>query len=96
MLTANILLDVFSIVLTFIPIIYLLSGRRYKQQINLYFLGVAVSNFFMILGDLSDWSFQNPAQLWQRHLLTAGSALYYAASAIVLYFFIQYIAAYIL
>lgn len=95
MLTANILLDVFSIVLTFIPIIYLLSGRRYKQQINLYFLGVAVSNFFMILGDLSDWSFQNPAQLWQRHLLTAGSALYYAASAFVLYFFIQYIAAYI-
>ena len=94
MITANIALDFVSIILTLIPIAYLLSGKRYKQQLNLYFLGVAVSNIFMIIGDLSDWSFQSPAGQWEKNLLLAGSALFYVASAFVLYFFFQYIAAY--
>lgn len=94
MITANIALDLCSIILTLIPIAYLLSSRRYKQRLNLYFLGVAVSNIFMVTGDLSDWCFQNPSGQWEKNLLLAGSALFYVASAFVLYFFALYITAY--
>lgn len=95
MLTANIALDVYSIILTMIPIVYLLGGKRYRQRLNLYFLGIAVSNVFMIIGDLSDWLLQSAAQLWEKRLLAAGSALFYTASAFVLYFFSCYITTYL-
>lgn len=94
MITANIALDFVGIVLTLIPIAYLLSGKRYKQRLNLYFLGVSVSNIFMITGDLSDWMLHDPDGWWERNLLLAGSALFYVASAFVLYFFSRYITAY--
>lgn len=87
MLTANIVLDVYCIILAMIPIIYLLGGKRYRQRLNLYFLGIAVSNVCMTFGDLSDWLLQSTTQLWEKRLLAAGSALYYTASAFVLYFF---------
>lgn len=66
MLTANMALDEFGIVLTLIPAACILSGRRYKQRLNQYFLGVAVSNIFMILGDLTDWMFQSTAEQWEK------------------------------
>ncbi len=95
MITANIALDFVGIILTLIPIAYLLSGKRYKQRLNLYFLGVSVSNVFMITGDLSDWMLHAPDEQWEKNLLLAGSALFYAASAFVLYFFSRYIVAYL-
>lgn len=95
MITANIALDFVGIVLTLIPIAYLLSGKRYKQRLNLYFLGVSISNIFMITGDLSDWMLHDPDGQWERNLLLAGSALFYVASAFVLYFFSRYITAYL-
>lgn len=95
MITANIALDFVGIVLTLIPIAYLLSSKRYKQRLNLYFLGVAVSNIFMIIGDLFDWLLHDPAEQWEKNLLLAGSALFYVASAFVLYFFSRYITAYL-
>lgn len=94
MLIANISLDIFSIMLALIPTVYLLSGKRYKQRINQYFLGVSVSNIFMIIGDLSDWLFQHTAEPWEKNLLLAGSALYFSTSAFVLYFFAGYTIAY--
>lgn len=94
MLTANIALDVYCIILAMIPIIYLLGGKRYRQRLNLYFLGIAVSNVCMTFGDLSDWLLQSTTQLWEKRLLAAGSALYYTASAFVLYFFSCYITTY--
>lgn len=94
MIIANISLDVISIILTVIPIVYLLNGKRYKQRLNQYFLGVAVSNVFMILGDLSDWMLQDTAEQWEKVFLLAGTTLFYTASAFVLYFFARYITTY--
>ena len=95
MVNANIALDVCGVILTLIPIFYLLSGRRYKQRLNQYFLGVCVSNIFMILGDLTDWMFQSPNALWKRNIVLTGGALFYSASALVLYFFTYYIVEYL-
>lgn len=59
MITANIALDILGIILSLIPIVYLISNHRYQQKLNQYFLGVAVSNIFMIVGDLADWLIQD-------------------------------------
>lgn len=94
LIIVNISLDLFSIILTMIPVTYLLSGGRYRQRLNLYFLGVSAANIFMIVGDLTDWMVQNPCKPWEKNLVLAGSALFYMSSAFVLYFFACYITAY--
>lgn len=94
MITANIALDIFSIILTLIPTVYLLSGERYKERLNRYFLGISVSNILMITFDLSDWLLQSTTKQWEKNLLLAGSMFYYIASAFVLYFFARYMAEY--
>ena len=95
MLAANIALDSFGIILSLIPIVYLVSGGRYKEKLNRFFLGVCISNLFMIVGDLADWVLHSPSPGFQQNLLAALSALFYVSSAFVLYFFALYITEYI-
>lgn len=92
---ANIALDIFSIILSVLPIVYLVSNHRYRQKLNLYFLGVCISNIFMIGGDLPDWLMPTAAEASEKWILSAASAVYYIASAFVLYFFIRYIMEYL-
>lgn len=49
----------------------------------------------MIAGDLPDWILSMTASVLERLVLSAATALYYAASAFVLYFFIRYIMEYL-
>lgn len=95
MVTANIALDIFSIVLSLVPVVYLLSSQRYKQRMNQYFLGICLSNIFMIIGDLSDWCIQDASSPSMKIILLSLTAVFYAASAFVLYFFAQYINEYL-
>lgn len=95
MVLANISLDIFGIILSLIPIIYLLNGNRYRQQINRYFFGIAIVNICMILGDLAKWLIRHPVESWKKIVLLAFTILYYAASVFILYFFAQYIITYI-
>lgn len=92
---ANIVLDVFSIVLSVLPIVYLISNHRYRQKLNQYFLGVCISNILMIGGDLPDWLLPTAAEASEKWSLSAATAVYYAASAFVLYFFTRYIMEYL-
>ena len=87
---ANIALDIFCIILSILPIVYLISNHRYRQKLNQFFLGACISNVFMIAGDLPDWILSMTASVLERLVLSAATALYYAASAFVLYFFIMY------
>lgn len=95
MITANITLDIFSIVLSFIPIVYTLNNQRYRQRLNQYFLGVSISNIFMIVGDLADWTLREITTPTQRFILTLFSVIFYVASAFVLYFFARYMEEYL-
>ena len=95
MLTANLALDTFSIVLSLIPVVYILNNRRYRQRLNQYFLGISISNVFMILGDLADWLIQDVSTPAQRAVLSFSSVIFYAASAFVLYFFARYVETYL-
>ena len=92
---ANIALDIFSIILSVLPIVYLISNHRYRQKLNQYFLGVCISNILMIAGDLPDWLLPTAAEIPEKWILSAASAVYYIASAFVLYFFIRYIMEYL-
>ena len=58
----NILLDTFAVILALIPMTYLVNGGRYKHLINQYFLGIAIANIVMIIGDLADWMIQSPTE----------------------------------
>lgn len=91
----NIALDIFCIILTILPITYLVSNRRYRQKENLYFLGVCVSNLFMIAGDLPDWIYTTTPEAPQKIILIVASVVFYVASAFILYFFIRYIVEYL-
>lgn len=95
MINANIALDILSIILSLIPIVYLIDHRRYRQKLNRYFLGVAVFNIFMIAGDLADWLIQDTAEPSMKILLTAFSVIFYVPSAFVLYFFARYLEEYL-
>ncbi len=95
MVTANITLDIFSIVLSLIPVVYILNNRRYRQSLNRRFLGVSISNIFMILGDLSDWVLQDITTRTQQVILSGSTVIFYVASAFVLYFFARYLEEYL-
>ena len=95
MVTANIALDIVSIILSLIPIVYLLGNQRYRQRLNQSFLGVSISNIFMVLGDLADWVVPDASQPSMKTLITASTVVFYVASAFVLYFFGRYIVEYL-
>lgn len=95
MLVANISLDIFSIILSLIPVVYTLNNQRYRQRLNQYFLGISISNIFMILGDLSDWTFQEVRTPFEYTALSLLSVIFYVASAFVLYFFARYMEEYL-
>lgn len=95
MATANIALDILGIVLSLIPVAYLVGNRRHQQKLNRYFLGVAVSNIFMIIGDLADWLIQDASEPSMKILLTFFTVVFYVASAFILFFFARYMDEYL-
>lgn len=95
MVLANIMLDIFAIVLSLIPVVYTLSNHRHRQRLNQYFLGISVSNIFMIFGDLADWVFQEVTTPSQYVALNVLTVVFYVASAFVLYFFARYMEEYL-
>lgn len=92
---ANIALDMFCVALSILPIVYLLSNCRYRLRLNQFFLGVCISNIFMLIGDLPDWFLPSAPQVWQRLILLVATTIYYVALACVLLCFLQYVMEYL-
>lgn len=92
MTAVNVALDIFSIVLSMIPISYLIAERRYKQRTNQYFFGIVISNIFMIFGDLADWLIPSPHEAAEKVVLNILTVVFYTASAFILFFFSRYVA----
>lgn len=95
MITANIALDIFCILLCLMPILYLTSAHRYKIKLNRYFMGLCISNALMILGDIGDWAIRDSTSSREKILLTVLTILYYISSALVLFFISSYIKEYL-
>lgn len=92
---ANIALDLFCMILCLIPIVYLVNERRYQLKLNRFFMGISISNAFMILGDLADWCIQDASVPNLKLVLSLFSMVYYVSSAFVLYFFARYMDEYL-
>ena len=56
---ANIALDWFCLVLSILPVVYLVSNQRYREKLNQYFLGACLSNMVMTLGGFARLVFSN-------------------------------------
>lgn len=95
LLTANIILDIFCILLCLMPILYLTSAQRYKIKLNRYFMGICVANALMILGDLGDWAIRDITSSGAKTLLIVLTVNYYVSSALVLLFISNYIKEYL-
>ncbi|MBC8570295.1 sensor histidine kinase [Zongyangia hominis] len=92
---ANIALDIFCLVLCLIPIVYLVNDRRYQLKLNRFFMGISISNAFMIIGDLADWCIKDVSEPTMALALSLLSLLFYISSAFVLYFFARYMDEYL-
>lgn len=95
MIIANISLDILALLISMIPVVYLLNNQRFREKINLYFAGIGISNVFMIIGDLSDWLMREISSVQQYWALNAFSVLFYISSAFILYSFGKYVAEYL-
>ncbi|MBQ7832220.1 MAG: histidine kinase [Lachnospiraceae bacterium] len=90
----NIALDVFSIIITVIIGIYLVSRKNDTKE-NKCFFYVCFFNLLFIIGDLSDWCCNGLAQPWYPIALRAGQILYYSVMAPFLYTMMKYIILYL-
>ena len=90
----NITMDVFSIVITIIIGIYLIS-RKSDTRENKCFFWLCVWNLLFIIGDLSDWCCNGLAKTWYPIALRAGQILYYSVMAPFLYTMMKYITIYL-
>ncbi|WP_448910122.1 sensor histidine kinase [Holdemania massiliensis] len=95
LIIANIALDLFCLILSLIPIIYLVNDQRYQYKLNRYFLGISIANGTMIIGDLGDWCIRDVATQNLSIILSLLSLLFYVSSAFLLYFFAQYLVEYL-
>ena len=90
----NITMDVFSIVITIIIGIYLIS-RKSDTRENKCFFWLCVWNLLFIIGDLSDWCCNGLAKTWYPIALRFGQILYYSVLAPFLYTMMKYITVYL-
>ena len=93
---ANIALDLFCIVLSILPIVYLISNHRYRQRLNLFFWRLHIQYFYDCRRSSGLIFSDSGCCLGKKMILSIATTLYYAASAFVLYFFIQYIMEYLM
>ena len=90
----NIALDVFSVIVTIIIGIYLVSRKNDTKE-NKCFLWVCIFNLLFIVGDLSDWCCNGLAQTWYPIVLKVGQILYYSIMAPFIYIMMKYVTLYV-
>ena len=88
-------MDCFCVVLSALPISYLVTNGRYRDRLNRFFLGICLANIVMILGDLAEWTLTAPTLTGEKALLLAALVLYYTASAFELVFSTLYMVEYL-
>lgn len=95
MRTINIVLDLYSAVISLLMIAYLVSRKRRKDQLRRSFILMCVLNFCTILGDLTNWTCEGFGQPWYPAALWSGSLLFWLCSLLSLVAFTYYIIAYL-
>lgn len=91
----NITLDLYSIAVSLILIIYLVVKGKWQEKINRCFTLMCVFNTGMLLGDLTNWTCEGFGHPWLPFFLRLGTVFYFGCSAPLLLAFAAYIIVYI-
>ncbi len=91
----NVVLDIYSMVISLMLCAYLLAGSRKGQKLNWYFGLMCLLNACMSVGDMSNWLCEGLWNPWNPLLLKVGSLLYYLCACPLLYIFNQYVVEYL-
>ncbi|MDO4265424.1 MAG: histidine kinase [Eubacteriales bacterium] len=90
MRSANIVLELFCILICLILAVYhFLSLKSFRVQ-KCYFIGMLLANIGMMLGDMTDWFFNGVDTPLARTLAPVGMSLFYALSGPLLLFLLGY------
>jgi signal transduction histidine kinase/CheY-like chemotaxis protein/HPt (histidine-containing phosphotransfer) domain-containing protein len=92
---ANILIESYSIIISFILALYLYYHRKTVRTQKNWFIVMLASNIGMSVGDMADWIFSgNPAPA-AGTMLNIGMVLYFASSGVLLMSYTFYLLAYL-
>ena len=89
---ANIVLDLYSALISLILFCSLRFGKGRRDKLRLYFLLMCVFNFGMAVSDVTNWAFEGFARAWYPAALWTGSLVYYLCSGPLLLAFTGYTA----
>ena len=95
MLTINLSLSVYNIIITMIIMIYFISGKRLHIRLNRFFAYMCICNIIMIAGDITDWLSQGDSGIISPTVLWWGILVFYISSAPLLLAFVCYIMEYL-
>lgn len=95
MRTVNIVVDLYSIVISLLLGIYLMISSGRKRKINIWFSMMCLLNVFIAVGDMSNWACEGFGNPWNPFLLRSGQILYYVSIGPLLYIFCMYITEYL-
>lgn len=91
----NFALAIYSIIICFVLLLYLLSGeRKHKRSIQCFAM-MCSGNIGMIMGDLLYWSFEGQPTPWNPAMVWLGSYIFYFSVIPVSYAFTNYIIDYL-
>lgn len=90
MIGINIVLDLYSVAVCIIMLVYLLCGRGRKDRQRMLFVLLCAFNISMSLGDITDWLHSIVRQPWYSNVLWAGMLVYWISSSLLLLSFTGY------
>ncbi|MDO4273654.1 MAG: histidine kinase [Eubacteriales bacterium] len=91
----NVTLDIFSIIICLIPVLYLMIGNRQRIRLNRLYIYMSLFNIGMLLGDVANWTCEGYRYPWFPVLLRLGMFIFYICSAPLLLAFTAYIIEYL-
>lgn len=91
---ANVLIESYSIVISFILAFYLYFHRNNMRRQTNWFIVMLVSNICMTVGDMTDWIFSGSTLPYSDTVLNIGMAFYFMSSGVLLTSYTFYLLAY--
>lgn len=91
----NIALDIFCIILSILPIVYLINSRKNGKKINAFFSGLCISTSAMMVANLLCQIYSGTSDITQTVISMIAIIIYYITSICVIYFFMRYVLEYL-
>lgn len=91
----NVTLDLCSAAVCLLLFVPLLTRKSGKGRLRNWFLAMCATNFFMSLGDITNWTCEGFAQPWYPIVLCVGIFLFWICTSLMLLTFTGYVIEYL-